>query len=168
MPKPVTSVRVAPEHRDILRRVTALLNVGRAAELRRLLADLGGNTAPLGPYRSAEAAVNDAVVRLAAQLDPDEIWLFGSRARGDHRPDSDIDLLLVLPDGRDPEAYTMPAASRPLLGGGAPVEVFPVRRTAFDSDPFALGGLVAAAKGEGRPLYRAWRLIRAETAAEAA
>jgi len=24
------------------------------------------------------------------------VWLFGSRARGDHRPDSDVDLLVVL------------------------------------------------------------------------
>ena len=25
-----------------------------------------------------------------------QVWLFGSRARGDHRPDSDVDLLVVL------------------------------------------------------------------------
>lgn len=30
-----------------------------------------------------------------------EIWLFGSRARGDHRPDSDVDLAFVLRDERD-------------------------------------------------------------------
>lgn len=30
----------------------------------------------------------------------ESIWLFGSRARGDHRPDSDYDLLIVV-DKRD-------------------------------------------------------------------
>jgi uncharacterized protein len=162
MPSPVTSVRVAPENRDILKRVVALLNAGRADHLRRLLEDTG--KAPVGPYRSAEAAVTDTVHRLVAQLDPDEVWLFGSRARGDHRPDSDIDLLVVLPDGLPPGGYTLQAARRPLLGGGAPVDVFPVSRRAVESDPDALGGLVAVAKAEGRRLYRARRLDRAAAA----
>lgn len=34
--------------------------------------------------------------RLAAQFNPQRIVLFGSRARGDARPDSDVDLLVVL------------------------------------------------------------------------
>ena len=155
MPNPVTSVRLAPENRDILRRVVRLMNVGRAQELRRLLDQLEGPR--LGTFPSAEAAIEDAVFRLVAQLRPDEIWLFGSRARGDHRPDSDIDLLVVLPDSLPPDAYTISAANRPLLGGGAPIEVFPVARTAFDHDPEALGGLVGVAKGEGHLLYRAHR-----------
>jgi uncharacterized protein len=156
MPSPVTSVRVAPENRDALKQVVALLNAGRADHLRRLLADLG--EPPVGPYRSADAAVSDAVHRLVAQLDPDEIWLFGSRARGDHRPDSDIDLLVVLPDGLPLESYTLRAARRPLLGGGAPVDVFPLARRDFETDPEALGGLAAVARAEGRRLYRARRL----------
>lgn len=30
-----------------------------------------------------------------------DVLLFGSRARGDHRPDSDVDLVLILPDAAD-------------------------------------------------------------------
>jgi uncharacterized protein len=156
MPNPVTSVRVTPENRDILRRVVALLNAGRADHLRCLLADT--DQAPLGPYRTAEAATSDAVHRLVAQLDPDEIWLFGSRARGDHRPDSDIDLLVVLPDGRPSGSYTLHAVRNPLLGGGAPVDVFPLPRRDFETDRGALGGLAEVARTEGRRLYRARRL----------
>ena len=162
MPTPVTSVRMAPENRDILKRVVELINAGRAGELRRLLADL--DQPPLGPFRSAKEAMADAVCRIVAQLDPEEVWLFGSRARGDHRPDSDIDLMVVLPDGLDRSAYTLEAARRPLLGGGTPVNVLPVARGAFDSDPEALGGLVATAKTEGQRLYRARRLDRARAA----
>lgn len=37
----------------------------------------------------------EVVRRIVAVADPDRIILFGSRARGDHRPDSDVDLLVV-------------------------------------------------------------------------
>jgi predicted nucleotidyltransferase len=47
----------------------------------------------------------DAVVaRIVEVADPLRIVLFGSRARGDHRPDSDLDLLVFLPDGVDRRA----------------------------------------------------------------
>ncbi len=36
---------------------------------------------------------------------PEKVILFGSRARGDHRPDSDIDLLIVSDDGLTREGY---------------------------------------------------------------
>lgn len=42
----------------------------------------------------------DGVIR---HLDPVEVWLFGSRARGDARPDSDWDLYVVVDDGTERE-----------------------------------------------------------------
>ena len=39
----------------------------------------------------------EAIRRIARQFDPLRIILFGSWARGDARPDSDIDLLVILP-----------------------------------------------------------------------
>ena len=47
---------------------------------------------------SHEALLKDIVRRLVAVADPENlerIVLFGSRARGDHHPDSDIDLVVV-------------------------------------------------------------------------
>jgi predicted nucleotidyltransferase len=38
------------------------------------------------------------LARVEEALHPLEVWLFGSRARGDARPDSDWDILAVLPD----------------------------------------------------------------------
>ncbi len=35
----------------------------------------------------------------------DEIWLYGSRARGDNRPKSDIDLAIVCPSATDSQWY---------------------------------------------------------------
>ncbi len=37
------------------------------------------------------------VRRIAAEFDPDQIILFGSHARGRAGPDSDVDLLVVMP-----------------------------------------------------------------------
>ena len=45
----------------------------------------------------------DRVVRLVVEeVSPLRILLFGSRAMGTARPDSDIDLLIVVPDGNRP------------------------------------------------------------------
>jgi len=38
---------------------------------------------------------SEIVRRIRSVSDPQKIVLFGSRARGDHRPDSDIDLLVI-------------------------------------------------------------------------
>ncbi len=47
--------------------------------------------------RITPEGLNAAVRRLVATLAPEEVILFGSRARGDARSDSDADLLAVLP-----------------------------------------------------------------------
>lgn len=46
------------------------------------------------------SAVNDEILAeivrtVIEEVDPERIYLFGSRARGDERPDSDVDLLIV-------------------------------------------------------------------------
>src|SRR5580692_8272754 len=42
------------------------------------------------------------IARIAERFSPDKIILFGSYARGDAGPDSDIDLLVLFPDVADP------------------------------------------------------------------
>jgi len=49
--------------------------------------------------------VMEAVRRIVEAADPLQILLFGSRARGDHRPDSDIDIAVVI-DGTEEDART--------------------------------------------------------------
>src|ERR1041384_7306013 len=38
------------------------------------------------------------IERIVEVLEPEEVWLFGSRARRTHGPDSDWDLMAILPD----------------------------------------------------------------------
>ena len=42
-----------------------------------------------------EAILDEMVDTLVQEIAPEQIYLFGSRARGNARPDSDIDLLIV-------------------------------------------------------------------------
>ena len=48
-------------------------------------------------------AIGKIVRRLIKAYEPDRIYLFGSTARGDSGPDSDYDLMVVVPDGAPPE-----------------------------------------------------------------
>ena len=50
---------------------------------------------------SVEPVVATMVKRIAEGFDPERILLFGSRARGEARDWSDVDLLVVMPDGTD-------------------------------------------------------------------
>ena len=46
-----------------------------------------------------QAVLDNLVQQIVAQAHPLQVILFGSAARGDMRPGSDIDLLIVMPDG---------------------------------------------------------------------
>jgi len=54
---------------------------------------------------SQHAATADLIVemtdRIVRKFNPLKVILFGSRARGEPRPDSDVDLLVVLPEIED-------------------------------------------------------------------
>jgi predicted nucleotidyltransferase len=47
--------------------------------------------------RGVEAKIRRVVRRIATQFRPDSIILFGSHARNEGGPDSDVDLLVVMP-----------------------------------------------------------------------
>lgn len=66
--------------------------------------------------------IRDVVRRIVQAAQPAKIILFGSRARGDARPDSDIDLL-VIQDSKVP-GYRRDAALYLVLAGlNAPVDL---------------------------------------------
>jgi uncharacterized protein len=45
---------------------------------------------------TTQAHIDRMVKRIVKQFDPEQIILFGSQARGDAGPDSDVDLLVVM------------------------------------------------------------------------
>jgi predicted nucleotidyltransferase len=47
--------------------------------------------------KSTKSAIKKMVERVVSRFSPDKIILFGSYARGNAGPDSDLDLLIVMP-----------------------------------------------------------------------
>jgi uncharacterized protein len=91
--------------------------------------------------------------RLVARLGPEEIWLFGSRAENRARPNSDYDLLAVLPDGT-PEAELDPVRAWSIVRGlGVPVDVVPCTRSEFEEEKHEIDTLARAAFLRGVRLY---------------
>lgn len=79
------------------------------------------------------------------------IVLFGSHARGDDRPGSDVDVALVLRGGVnafDEVTRTADIVGDAVLGFGRFVSVFPVSEADFDE---ADRDIVRAVRGEGIP-----------------
>lgn len=62
------------------------------------------------PAISPPPALKGLLDVMRARLQPVEVWLFGSRARGESRPDSDWDLLAVIRDDAEVDA------DNPVLG----------------------------------------------------
>lgn len=106
------------------------------------------------PRMAAIALPPGVIERIVEVLDPDEVWLFGSRARNTNAPDSDWDLMAVLPD-------TVPDRKLDLAAVWADlrelrrlrVEVIPIRRRDFDEDRRTPGELAEAVAREGRVVY---------------
>jgi predicted nucleotidyltransferase len=66
--------------------------------------------------------LQEALERLVAALEPEEVWLFGSWARGEARPDSDVDLLVVVPYEGDPKELAL-RGYRVLRGRDFPLDL---------------------------------------------
>lgn len=92
---------------------------------------------------------------LVTAYEPEQIFLFGSRARGDAGPDSDYDLLLVVPDLAPPERKRSKLAYRVLWGTGTAADVVVWTRSAFDSRIHLAASLPATVMREGKLLHAA-------------
>ena len=92
--------------------------------------------------------------RIVEILAPEQVWLFGSRARQTHGPDSDWDLMAVLPDtasDRDLDLATVWSKLRELRR--MRVEVIPIRRRDFEDSRDIPGELAEAVAREGQVVY---------------
>lgn len=78
-----------------------------------------------GGTGSEQGALELLVERLVRALDPVRIILFGSRAEGCARPNSDFDLLVLLSDDTPEERVTYEDAYAPVLGLGIGCDVVP-------------------------------------------
>jgi|SRR5579859_1443204 len=101
------------------------------------------------------AALAQIVERLVRAYDPERIYLFGSKARGDAGPDSDFDLLLVVPDEAEPERRRSRLAYQTLRGTGTAADILVLTRAYFISRLHLAASLPATVAREGTLVHAA-------------
>jgi uncharacterized protein len=93
-----------------------------------------------------------AIERIVEVLHPEQIWLFGSRARGTAGPESDWDLLVVVADSAetplDDESWRALRDVR-----RQQIEIVPIHRAEFEADRQEFGTLAHVATTTGRLVY---------------
>ena len=97
----------------------------------------------------------DIVRRLVEAYHPERIYLFGSRARGEAGPNSDYDILVVIPDDAPENQRRSRLAYEALRGTGVAADVVIWRRTRFQQREQLKSSLPATVLDEGKLLYAA-------------
>ena len=100
-----------------------------------------------------DALLDVIVARLVGEFHPDKIFLFGSRAWGQPDEESDVDLLVVVPDSNQPTYRRAARAYRSLRDIGVPVDVIVNTRHEVERSKEVTTSLVHRVFAQGRVLY---------------
>ena len=95
------------------------------------------------------------VERLVAAFRPERVYVYGSQARGEATPDSDVDLMLVVAASELPPHQRDQEARRALGLHSLPIDVVVWTRDEFEARALARASLPATVQREGRTLYAA-------------
>jgi len=103
---------------------------------------------------SKQQTIEEVTRRLVEFYSPIRIYLFGSEARGDSGPDSDLDFLVVVPDDAPKEHLRGGSAYSLMRDVREAIDVIPWRRTDFDGRAaYVRASLPATVTREGKLLY---------------
>ena len=97
----------------------------------------------------------EVVRRLVAAYEPLRIYLFGSVARGEGGPDSDYDLMVIVPDNAPPDRTRSRLAYQALRGTGIAADVLVSTRSRFERRSRVIASLPATVLREGKLLHAA-------------
>ena len=90
------------------------------------------------------------IARIVDVLHPEQLWLFGSRARGEARTDSDWDFMAILPDGAPEQDLEIASVWKRLRDLRLQrVELFTMTRGEFDAWKGSLGTLAEIVASTG-------------------
>ncbi len=103
----------------------------------------------------SDSSLAEVVRRLVEAYEPERIYLFGSKARGEEGPDSDYDLLLVVPDDAPAERRESTLAYQVLWGTGTSVDALVCTRSWFESRQGVVTSLPATVLRDGRLVHAA-------------
>lgn len=100
-----------------------------------------------------DSALRGLVDRVVERMHPEAIWLIGSRAAGEARPDSDYDLIVVMPDGTADDILDPVKAWDVTRGLGIPADLIPCTRTEFEQEKNEVNSLPRVAVSRGLLVY---------------
>lgn len=98
-------------------------------------------------------ALDEATRRIAAALQPEKIYLFGSYAWGSPTPDSDIDLFVIVRTSDQPPYRRSRDAYRVLRGIKEPFEVLIRTIDEVEKSKGVVSSLVRKVLDQGKLLY---------------
>lgn len=99
-----------------------------------------------------EELTDDAIKKIREVSSPLRIVLFGSAAAGRMGPDSDLDMLVVVPSGSH-RRQTAQRIYRRLAGIGFAIDIVVVTEDDIEQYADAPGMVIKTALSEGRDLY---------------
>jgi predicted nucleotidyltransferase len=101
-----------------------------------------------------QAQLDELVRRIVDAVHPLRIILFGSAARGEMGADSDVDVMVVVPEGT-PERRTAMNIYPLLFGVGVPIDLLVTTPSYLQEYGAAFGSVHHEVLQEGRELYAA-------------
>ena len=102
---------------------------------------------------SGEEILQEIVRRIVAAVQPEKIILFGSAARGEMGPDSDLDFLIIT--ACDHRRNTARKIRRRLIGIGFPIDIIVAKPEDIERYRDEIGLIYRLALKEGKVLYAA-------------
>jgi predicted nucleotidyltransferase len=133
--------------------------VGSAEE--RELWQTGYTTLPekvsptLAPPSPDDPILAEVVLRLKQLYQPERIYLFGSTARGESGPDSDYDLMVVVPDSTPASLCDSGRAYKAIWRLGVATDVLVWTHSDFEDRLPLKASLPSTIRREGKLLYAA-------------
>ena len=101
----------------------------------------------------ADPVLAEIVRRIVEAYEPERVYLFGSKARGDPGPDSDYDLMVIVPDDAPAERQRSRLACQALRGTGTAADVVVWPRSRFERRSRVVTSLPATVLREGELLH---------------
>jgi predicted nucleotidyltransferase len=101
----------------------------------------------------AQLVPSELLDPVVAFFKPRRVIVFGSVARGESGPDSDIDLLVIVDDDTPPDRLTIRAGIASRMSYRHPADVIPCRESTFRRKARIVGTLAYEAAHSGKVIY---------------
>jgi predicted nucleotidyltransferase len=96
--------------------------------------------------------IEELIERIVTAVHPLRIVLFGSAARGEMGPNSDIDVMVIMPDGTH-RSNTVRYLYKQIFGFGFPVDIVVATPSVLEQHKDTIGLIYRAVIAEGKEVY---------------